>query len=108
MRFPTLADLPSPPPGKIGWPWTVETPQLPDSMRDGKPWPRISIITPSYNQGDFIEATIRSVLLQGYPNLSYVIMDGGSTHESLDVIKNYQASMPSVALFNLSMKMGIV
>ena len=52
-------------------------------------WPRISIVTPSYNQGQFIERTVRSVLLQRYPNLEYILMDGGSTDDTLDRIAPY-------------------
>src|SRR5713226_256092 len=90
MRCPTLIELSPPPPGKTGWPWTEESPQLPDTMPDGRPWPRISIVTPSYNQGQFIEETIRSVLLQGYPSAEYIVIDGGSRDASFKIIKRYE------------------
>jgi len=90
MRCPTLKELPPPPPGKTGWPWSEESHQLPDKMPDGSPWPKISIVTPSLNQCQFIEETIRSVLLQGYPDLEYIIIDGGSSDNSVDTIKKYE------------------
>jgi glycosyltransferase involved in cell wall biosynthesis len=93
VRCPGLSDLPPPPPGKTGWPWTEECPQLPDVLPDGRPWPRISIVTPNYNYGRFIEETIRSVLLQGYPALEFIVVDGGSTDESVEIITKYSGRL---------------
>lgn len=87
---PTLATLPPPPPGKTGWPWTEESPALPPTMAYGQPWPRVSVTTPSYNHQQFIEETIRSVLLQGYPNLEYMVIDGGSNDGSIEIIRKYE------------------
>ncbi len=86
MECPHLADLPAPPAGTTGWPWTEEGPRV----ESPGPWPRVTIVTPSYMQGQFLEETIRSVLLQGYPDLEYFVIDGGSTDQSAEIIRRYE------------------
>ncbi len=53
-------------------------------------WPKISVVTPSWNQGAFIEETFKSIHSQGYPNLEHIVIDGGSTDDSVDIINRYE------------------
>jgi len=87
---PVLEDLPPPSLGKTGWPWTEECKQIPETMPGDKIWPKVSIVMPSYNQADFIEESIRSVLLQGYPDLELIIIDASSTDGTLGIIRKYE------------------
>ncbi|MBO0933559.1 glycosyltransferase [Fibrella sp. HMF5036] len=56
-------------------------------------WPRISIVMPSYNQAEFIRESIQSVLNQNYPNLEFIIIDGGSTDGTVNIIKEYECQL---------------
>ena len=59
----------------------------------GRAWPRITVISPSYNQAQYVEECVLSVLGQEYPDLEYIVVDGGSTDGSVDVLKRYQSQM---------------
>jgi glycosyltransferase involved in cell wall biosynthesis len=63
-----------------------EPPPIPVHLID---WPRVALVTPSYNQGRFLKRTLDSVLSQNYPHIDYLVMDGGSTDESLDILRSY-------------------
>ncbi len=80
------SQLPPPPAGKSGWPWTV-APRRPTKQA---PAPRITVVMPSLDQGEFLEAALRSVLLQGAPGLELIVVDGGSRDGSVDILRRYE------------------
>lgn len=75
-----------------GWPWDKESPV---KFRSAENVPCLSVVIPSYNQGSYIEEAIRSVLLQNYPNLELIVMDGGSGDETLKVLEHYKSFISS-------------
>ena len=90
MKCPTLSELPQPSTDKKGWPWVEESSPFCECRSTHIVWPRVSIVTPCFNSGLYLEECIRSVLLQGYPDLEYIIMDGGSSDDSVEIIKKYE------------------
>ena len=86
---PRLAVLPAPAGNSTGWPWTEETDPALFTRAPAGGWPKISIVCPSFRQGGFIEETIRSVLLQNYPALELIVMDGGSDDETVPLLRKY-------------------
>ncbi|SDQ00387.1 Glycosyltransferase involved in cell wall bisynthesis [Mucilaginibacter sp. OK268] len=82
-----LSILPKPKTDQTDWPWAEEVP--PAQYDERAAWPKLTIVTPSFNQGHFLEETIRSVLLQNYPNLEFIVIDGGSTDSSHAILEKY-------------------
>jgi len=82
-----LAALPPPPLGRHGWPWDVQTAPF---AKNADVWPRVAIVLPSFKQADYLEEALRSVLLQNYPNLEFVAMDGGSPDASPAILERYR------------------
>ncbi|MCA9521440.1 MAG: glycosyltransferase [Myxococcales bacterium] len=91
MQCPRLDELPPVAGGgdSRGWPYDRESTRLAATAPDGGEWPRISVVTPSYEQAPFLEKTLRSILLQGYPNLELIVIDGASRDGSLAIIERY-------------------
>lgn len=92
MSFLSIAaahNLPSPPNTLAGWPWQVSK-DIPSKLGQ-QSYPKISVVMPSLNQGQFLEAAIRSVLLQNYPEIELIIIDGLSQDNSLEIITKYES-----------------
>ncbi len=80
-----------------GWPYARgAAARRPDTLPGRRPWPRISIVTPSFHQGAYIEETILSVLNQGYPNAEHIIVDGGSEDDTAAVLEKHRGRLAHV------------
>ncbi|HEU0119701.1 MAG TPA: glycosyltransferase [Bryobacteraceae bacterium] len=77
------------------WPYKDASTPLPETMPNGERWPLISVVTPSFNQGRYLEETILSVAGQGYPRIEHIVMDGGSTDETVAVLQRYRHCLAS-------------
>lgn len=75
----------------INWPWEVVNRNWPEKKPDGSSWPVVSVVVPSFNQAEFIEETLLSIINQNYPNLDLIVIDGGSKDGSVEIIKKYES-----------------
>ena len=87
---PGLMLLPAAPADKTGWPWENDSPLV---FSPSLTYPKISIVTPTFRHGRYLEETMRSVLSQGYPNLEYIVIDGGSQDETVEILERYDKSI---------------
>ena len=91
MQRQVSRSLPDPPSGAAGWPWIAARRGPLSGWRRRAELPRISVVVPSYEQGEYLEQALRSLLLQGYPDLELLVVDGGSQDSSVDVLRNYES-----------------
>lgn len=83
--------------GTGSWPYAAPNcHSLPPTLPSGKPWPRISIVTPTRNQGRYLEETILSVLHQNYPSIEHIIIDGASTDDTASILGRYRSKLAFV------------
>ena len=88
--------------------------QLAETTSDHRNLPRVTIVTPAYNQADYLSETIDSVLAQDYPNIEYIVIDDGSTDNTREVLEQYegrirwesQANIGQAATLNKGWEMG--
>ncbi len=88
---------PAKPVARTGWPHVaVAQAPLPPTLPDGSPWPRISIVTPTFNQGPYIEETLLSVQNQGYPNVEHIVIDGASTDQTAEILERHRGRLAHI------------
>jgi glycosyltransferase involved in cell wall biosynthesis len=95
--LPCPPKLPASAAGRPTWPWTDEAPHRSDPADLDAAWPRISIVIPSLNHAQHLEACLRSVLMQGYPKLELIVIDGGSRDGTVEVLRKYEPWLTSWA-----------